>query len=214
MAGKSYGVVLSDGRSGVFDSWPDAKAFIASYPSNAKYKSFPSRPDAEKYVADLTAEPVGTSETQAMPDTAVVSETDCIAYVDGSFNAKKNVWGYGVVMYRTEAPDAHEEFSGSGDAYAESRNVTGEVYGAMVAVKRAIAAGMKSVTIYHDYAGIADWVTGAWAAKNEMTRKYKAFMTAQSRHIEIRFVKVAGHTGVELNERCDVLAKAACGVKT
>lgn len=207
MAGKAYGVVLADGRHDVFDHWDQAQRFIKTYPSNARYKSFKTRADAENYVQSLT-----------QPQSQIKNNTQgklpaAIAYVDGSFNQQESKWGYGVVLYDASHPEVKIEFKGCGTAFAEHRNITGEIYGAMIAVKEAIRREMKSITIYHDYAGIADWVTGAWEARTEMTQKYTAYMTAQKRKIDIDFVKVAGHTGVELNERCDVLAKSACGVK-
>lgn len=215
MAGKSYGVVLTNGQTGVFDNWDSAKEFIATCPSNAKYKSFKDKKQAEDYIAGLTEskpEDQAPAENSDSSHAPVFNGVEGIAYVDGSFNAKQNQWGYGVVLYDPKFPNDKREFSGFGTAYAESRNVTGEVYGAMVAVKNARKLGMTRITIYHDYAGIGDWITGAWEAKTEMTQKYKAYMQTQMQYIEIKFVKVAGHTGVKLNERCDVLAKLACGV--
>lgn len=205
MSKKVYGVVLKNKKSGIFQTWPEAQDFIKTYPSNAKYKGFNDDKAAQEYIDGILGQ-----DASMIQDSG--EQTQAIAYVDGSFNAKANQWGYGVVLYETGSPEMKLEFSGSGQAYAESRNVTGEVYGAMIAVQESIKRGMTSITIYHDYAGIADWITGAWETKTEMTQKYKAWMDVQSKKIQIKFHKVAGHTGVELNERCDQLAKQACGV--
>lgn len=215
MAGKVYGVVLSDNKSGLFYSWPDAQAFIKTNPSNAKYKSFKTEPEAKAYIESLLelSDPHDIEADLMAHENSIPVDKTCIAYVDGSFNQKKALWGYGVVMYTAATPEHKLELNGSGGAYADSRNVTGEVYGAMIAVRQAIKSGMKRIVIYHDYAGIADWVTGAWKPNTEMTQKYTAWMTAQKDKIEIKFEKVKGHTGVELNERCDQLAKTACGIK-
>ena len=212
MASKVYGVVLSNNSSGLFYSWPDAQDFIKTCPSNAKYKGFNTEEKAKEFVDEILGVSMSRDiEADGLPEIKAEPGA-CIAYVDGSFNAKNGLWGYGVVLFKTETPDIKSEFNGSGSKYAESRNVTGEVYGAMIAVRQARRLDMKKITIYHDYAGIADWVTGAWKTNTEMTQKYAAWMTAQKKHIEIEFVKVEGHTGVELNERCDALAKTACGI--
>lgn len=179
MSKKVYGVVLKNKKSGVFQTWPEAQDFIKTYPSNAKYKGFNDDKAAQEYIDGILGQDASMGQDSD-------EQTQAIAYVDGSFNAKANQWGYGVVMYETGNPEMKLEFNGSGQAYAESRNVTGEVYGAMIAVREAIKRGM--------------------------TQKYKAWMDVQSKKIQIKFHKVAGHTGVELNERCDQLAKQACGV--
>ena len=83
------------------------------------------------------------------------------------------------------------------------RNVTGEMLGAMHAVKYAIESGYKAIEIRYDYAGIEQWVTGNWKAKNELTKKYVNAMKAWKKSIKISFTKVAAHTNVEYNERAD-----------
>lgn len=210
MANKVYAVVLTNKQTGIFNTWPEAQSFIKTCPSNAKYKGCSDNAAAQAYIDEIQGREVHIDDTTLAKSEN--SETACVAYVDGSFNATTNTWGYGVVMYKTNSPEDKTELNGSGTAYADSRNVTGEVYGAMVAVREAVKAGLTSITIYHDYAGIADWVTGAWQAKAEMSQKYRDYMFRMQSRIAIKFSKVEGHTGVELNERCDVLAKQACGV--
>ena len=66
---------------------------------------------------------------------------------------------------------------------------------------------LERVRIHHDYSGIAAWAEGSWQAKNKFTQAYARFM--QDYRELVRFVKGAGHTGVEGNEVADRLAKAA-----
>jgi ribonuclease HI len=72
--------------------------------------------------------------------------------------------------------------------------------------------GIKSVTIYHDYIGIAAWCTGEWKAKQEGTMDYALFYRAASLHVDIHFKKVKGHSGDTYNELADKLAKEALGI--
>ncbi len=51
MPGKKYYVVWNGRTPGVYDNWTDAKLQVMEFP-NAKYKSFESKADAEKYFAE------------------------------------------------------------------------------------------------------------------------------------------------------------------
>lgn len=101
---------------------------------------------------------------------------------------------------------SHEEL-------AEMRNVAGEIMGAAQAMKTAKALGLKELTIYHDYEGIAKWCTGEWKTKKEWTKKYKAFYDEISQDITVSFQKVEAHSGNQYNDIADKLAKEAVGNK-
>ena len=78
------------------------------------------------------------------------------AFTDGSYNPKTMVYGYGGFLVHD---GCRYELTGSGnDAdIAGSRNVAGEVLGAMAAVKKAMELGIKKLTLYYDYEGIKKW---------------------------------------------------------
>ena len=65
--------------------------------------------------------------------------------------------------------------------------------------------------IYYDYEGIAAWAQGRWKTNREGTAAYKAFFDAVKEKIDVRFVKVKGHSGDKYNDRADRLAKDAVG---
>lgn len=85
----------------------------------------------------------------------------------------------------------------------------GELTAAMYAVKTAAARGIKDITIYHDYSGIAKWYKKEWKAQSFCAARYLEFMEKYRPYMEISFVKVEGHSGVPLNEYADMLAKSA-----
>ena len=93
------------------------------------------------------------------------------------------------------------------------RNVAGEILGCMSAVQRALYLGIKAIDIYYDYAGIEMWATGSWERNKPETKKYCEYMQAAKDKIDIRFVKVKGHSGIEGNETADRLAKEAVGIR-
>lgn len=134
-----------------------------------------------------------------------------VAYVDGSYNNEDKRFSYGVVLF-ANGEELHISKAFSHEELAEMRNVAGEIMGSGEAMKRAREMGIKELTIYHDYEGIAKWCTGQWKAKKKWTQKYKAFYDEVSKDVKIKFVKVKGHSGDKYNEMADSLAKQALGL--
>ena len=81
--------------------------------------------------------------------------------------------------------------------------------GAMYAVQWCLKNEYPAIKICYDYAGIEAWVTGAWKAKNALTKKYAEFMKESTAQISITFEKVAAHSGNHFNEEADKLAQKA-----
>lgn len=188
---------------GVYYYWDDCKAAVAGV-SKAVYKSFKTLSEALEFV---TGECVPTKK-----EAVAEASGRPYAYVDGSFNPKEKIYGYGVYLHTGKESF---EFSGSGNAedMVSMRNVSGEILGSMRAIDEAIKLGLTELDIYYDYQGIESWATGAWKRNKSGTIEYHNFIQSVKNKIKINFVKVAAHTGVELNEKVDKLAKAAVGVK-
>lgn len=68
---------------------------------------------------------------------------------------------------------------------------------------------MKPVVIYYDYQGIESWATGEWKASKPVSQNYKKAFDEVATGMQVDFVKVKSHTGVEFNEMADELAKHA-----
>lgn len=129
-----------------------------------------------------------------------------IIYVDGSYNVKKNICGYGLVITKDEKV-VYEEYKTINHDAIKMRNVLGEIVGSCRAMELALQNNIKEITIAFDYEGIEKWATGAWKAKNEHTQSYAKYAQYVMSKIKVNFLKIKAHTGVEFNERADVLAK-------
>jgi ribonuclease HI len=89
------------------------------------------------------------------------------------------------------------------------RNVSGEIKGAMVAMDKAIERKKDTLYLYYDYAGIEHWAKGDWKTNKEGTKNYKEYYDSIKNKLNVVFIKVRAHSGIELNEEADRLAKEA-----
>ena len=144
-----------------------------------------------------------------MPDEFPTEADSLVAYVDGSYEHSLLKYAFGCVFLLPDRRPLTEKGSGNNPDSAKLRNVTGEMLGAMFAVKWALKNGFRKIEIRYDYEGVEKWVTGAWKSKTELTQKYAEAMRNWSRKITISFTKVAAHTNVYFNEMADELAKSA-----
>lgn len=203
MAKKFYAV--KSGRiPGVYDTWDECKSQVDGF-SGAVFKSFPTRQAAEDYVAGNSAELSEQFEESVEFD---VPDGSAVAYVDGSYNAATGEYGCGVV-FLLDGGEVHLSEKGTDEELAAMRNVAGEILGAELAMKRAVELGLQKISIYHDYQGIASWCLGEWKTNKEGTKAYKAYFDSIRDMLEIRFVKVKGHSGDKYNDMADQLAKQA-----
>ncbi len=143
-----------------------------------------------------------------------IYEADAYAFVDGSFNKKTGVYGYGGFLCRNDSGERTVlQGSGSDAEMAGMWNVAGEISGSMKAVELALKMGsIGSLAICYDYQGIESWAVGDWKRNKKGTEKYYLFMQEAMKKLDIRFVKVRGHSGVEGNEEADRLARQAAGI--
>lgn len=194
MAKKFY-AVRAGRKPGIYETWDECKSMVHGC-KGAEYKSFSSKEEAERFLNQESEAP-----QTGHPDAA-------IAYVDGSYCGEQKKYAYGcVILYHGK----RHELSGSGTdpQYLGMRNVAGEILASTKAVEWAIEHQAAVIVVYHDYAGIQMWADGQWKTNRKGTEEYRDFIADARKKIDIQFVKVAAHTGVELNERADALAKGA-----
>lgn len=132
-------------------------------------------------------------------------------FVDGSYNSETNDYGYGVYINDGEK---QQILYGRGVCQAGGRNIEGEVQASRRALDYvSLNPQYKSCTIYHDYQGIGSWADKEWSTNKIYTTAYANFVEKiREKGLDVKFVHVDGHTGVEGNEYVDKLAKIGCGV--
>lgn len=234
-----YAVKIGE-NPGIYGSWTECEKQVKGYP-NAQFKKWKTREEAEAYInGNSTSTPHGSgvsslglgSKTPSFREekgkaelfpaqdgslTAIEelfqsTKTDCIAYVDGSFEKDSGVYGYGVVFIEKNGNIEEYFDSGREESYQSMRNVSGELLGALKATSLAVEKGYSSIAIFHDYQGIASWAKGEWKCNKEKTIEYREKMLEFQKKLKISFHKVQAHSGDHFNERADALAKQAVGI--
>lgn len=203
MAAKKVYAVRKGLITGIFDTWEECKGAVDGF-SGAEYKSFKTRQEAYAY---LGMENPDCEEV--LPDEFPKDKDLLVTYVDGSYEHSLLKYAFGCVFLLPDRRILTEKGSGNNPESAKLRNVTGEMLGAMFAVKWAMKNGFRRIEIRYDYEGVEKWVTGAWKSKTELTQKYAETMRNWSAKINITFTKVAAHTNIYYNEMADGLAKEA-----
>ncbi|WP_446897814.1 ribonuclease H1 domain-containing protein [Clostridium sp. LBM24168] len=198
MKNKFY-AVRKGRKTGIYTTWNECKQYVAGY-SGAEYKSFTDKKEAEAY---LNRQIYHNCQNKLESS---CTETEAVAYVDGSFNRETKEFSYGAVIF-WKGREYHFSDRFNDSELAEMHNVAGELKGSERAMEFALKNKIDKLTIYHDYEGIAKWCTGEWKTKKEGTKAYKSFYENIRQNIDIEFVKVKGHSGDKYNELADKLAK-------
>lgn len=197
MAKKFYAV--KNGRTiGIFKTWDECKRQVTGF-AGARYKGFETLEEAEAFLSGA-----GSAGNEPREDAVT-------AYVDGSYNIGTKVFSYGAVIFDGDMETMSEAFDDP--ELAAMRNVAGELKGSMAAMRYCVERGIEKLDLYYDYAGIEKWCTGEWKTNKRGTIEYKAYYDSIKDRLDVRFIKVKGHSGDKYNDMADRLAKDAAGVE-
>ena len=212
MARKYYAVKVGK-IPGIYNTWSECEKMVKGY-KGAIYKSFLTLDEAKSFLGEETSylnkNESNSDGFSASGDKSIDIENN-YSFVDGSFNSCTGVYGYGGFVFSNGKKHILQG-SGNDKEMASMRNVAGEILGSERAISEAINMGFKSIDVYYDYQGIASWADGSWKRNKKYTQRYYDFIQEAKKQINIKFIKVKAHTGVELNEKVDKLAKNAVGI--
>lgn len=188
---KSFYAVKVGRQTGIFNTWEECKEQINGF-SGAKFKGFFTKEEAETFLR-------GSKQIKC----------EAYAYTDGSFNEKYRTTGGGGVIYHNGKEYPFIIVANEKD-FSAMQNVGGEILAAIGAIKYAEILGINSLHIYHDYEGVGAWAKGEWKANKTATKGYVRFINDSD--IITEFTRVNAHTGIEENEKADLIAKYSVGL--
>ncbi|MFC2048675.1 RNase H family protein [Elusimicrobiota bacterium] len=133
----------------------------------------------------------------------LVSDGRISIYTDGTFI--NGIIGIGAVAIKGDIiiMELSERIRKQG--LEEHRQIAGEIYAVVEALKWCEKNGIAEAVVYYDYLGIEKWATGQWKTKHRFIEKYIDFI--DKCEIIIIWNKVKGHSGDKWNEYADELAK-------
>ena len=204
---KFYYAVKNGRNPGIYSTWAECENQVKGF-KEAKYKKFKTYEEATSFIEDDDNQLKDGAKTKegSVVDVNDIKDDEVVAYVDGSFSIETKTFSYGMVIFTTEGK---EVFSGKDNHkdLADMRNVAGELSGAMEAMKISISKGKNTLYLHYDYMGIEEWAKGNWKTNKAGTKAYKEFYDSIKDQLNVVFIKVLAHSGVEYNEEADMLAK-------
>ena len=183
-------------KTGIFSTWYECKEQVTGF-KGAVYKSFKTLSEAEAFLERNEEKIENTEEVDGV-----------YAYIDGSFDRINGIYGSGVVIVDGDKKHEYKHAENRED-YAQLHNVAGELEAAKFVMWYAVDKKIKEITLFYDYQGIEAWAVGDWKANLPYTQDYVKFYNKVKTAVNVNFVKVKAHTGIELNEIVDKLAKEA-----
>jgi viroplasmin and RNaseH domain-containing protein len=194
-----YYAVRVGARTGVFMSWEECQKAVNGFP-NAKFKKFRSLEEAERFVSG-----------DEQPIKEDLADGYVNAYVDGSYDSSTGRYSGAAVILLVDN-DIIELSKACKDDSSKLRNVAGELLGAELAIEYCKEHGISKLAIHHDYEGIGAWADDVWKAKLPETKAYRNYVFDSREVLDIKFIKVKGHSGNEYNDRADYLASKTLSV--
>lgn len=207
---------VKSGRSpGIYKTWKECQQQTTGY-SGALFRSFPDEQSARAWLDETV--PSGDRQDSEKQNEDVASrlkeldETEAVAFVDGSYNAKTKTAGYGAVLFCGKQKPRGFRKAFTHPELARMRNFAGEMLGALRVIEFAAGNGITRLDLYFDYAGIRNLADGTWTPGNELSTEYARRVQACRKQVDVRFIKVRAHTGMKGNELADRYAKEAVGL--
>lgn len=134
-------------------------------------------------------------------------------FIDGSYKEISNLnrvtksTGFGIVVVeKGEVLFKHCGKVPLSERAFGSRNVAGEIYASMEALKIAIANSYTNIAIHHKFEGLEKLLTGELPARTSLTKTYVDFFKKND-NIKYKFMQISPDKKDTFSKKADELAK-------
>lgn len=211
MAKKNFYAVKVGKTPGIYKTWAECQANTTGF-SGAVFKGFETLAEADAFMTGTAS--VSSNNTATKSEDGVTNLPAIYAFTDGSFNVATGVYGFGGFLHYSESADDIEiRGNGNDPDEAVSRNVAGEVHGAVAAMQKAVELGLSEMTLFYDYEGIEKWPLRYWKTNKKISMFYVEEYDKVKDKLKVNFVHVKAHTGIPGNEAADRMAKEEVGIE-
>ena len=225
MAKKKFYVVWRGRETGIFTDWPRCQRSVEKFP-DARYKSFPSRAEAEAAFkggnpgrAAYASRPAVKKTAAAAASTPAAGDFQMQVYCDGGCEPNPGEAGSGMAVYR----DGNLSELWYGLYNPQGTNNTAELNALYQSLKVAAAAVDQGVSVQvlcdsmYSLNCISQWAKG-WKAKGWtraggeiknleiIQQAYQLYTTIEGRFSLVHVKAHAGTEGNELADRMSILA--------
>ncbi|MBA35375.1 MAG: ribonuclease HI [Oleispira sp.] len=224
MAKKFY-VIWVGREPGIYTDWPTAQKQIIKF-SGAKYKSFPTKAEAEAAFSGGTVSSAGKPSSNSSKNTnkgnnlsAPPIKTDVVIYCDGGCDPNPGKAGSGVAVYQNDQLIQlwYGVYNPNGtNNTAELNALFYSLQLAQHATKQGLSAqilcdSMYSIQCIRDWA--AGWEKNGWKKKTGEIKNLEIIKLAYALYNEIKdtvlLSHVKAHAGTEGNELADRMTMVA-----
>ncbi len=224
MAKKFY-VIWVGREPGIYTDWPTAQKQIIKF-SGAKYKSFPTKAEAEAAFSGGTVSSAGKPSSNSSKNTnkgnnlsAPPIKTDVVIYCDGGCDPNPGKAGSGVAVYQNDQLIQlwYGVYNPNGtNNTAELNALFYSLQLAQHATKQGLSAqilcdSMYSIQCIRDWA--AGWERNGWKKKTGEIKNLEIIKLAYALYNEIKdtvlLSHVKAHAGTEGNELADRMTMVA-----
>lgn len=201
-------------KTGIFNSWDVAKSLVSGF-SGAKYKSFKTLEEAQKYLTDYLYPNNSVNKQILNAQKIELFAKEIIAYTDGSCVKQVGGFGYVVIINNTEVP-----MCGKVPSFPTTNQVA-ELY-AIYSLISYLLQNHKNIlvngVIIHTDSKYSigcltewyyNWMRNGWInSKNEPVANKELIQAILnlSSGLQIKYEHVKAHNGDKYNEWADKLA--------
>jgi ribonuclease HI len=208
-------------HTGIFCTWDECKKEIENF-EDAIYKRVLTYDEAYAFLnsntvfsynnnndVDSVKSNARTNDDMAIEEYVKNSLKNgrLLAFVDGSYDIVRKWYGSGALIIAPTFEIIEITYSANYEQFLKSRNIAGEVFAALIALKWAKDNRFDKISILYDYLGVCNWIDEKWRTEVPVSIKYVKTYQEKYNDLDLNFYKIKAHSNNKYNDIADQLAK-------